>query len=144
MYYSGDYGGIVYAAALRKIPRHHEICCQPFFALRSDRAVYGGKFSFSFELPQTDTQQRTEKTVEAAQSYLTGVIEERLNLTLSEALALKGIEGVKIHAEIHMEADGSIIIDRITALDFASEDRSAIQAYIEEQTGVSPSFRADA
>ena len=43
-----------------------------------------------------------------------------------------------------MEADGSIIIDRITALDFASEDRSAIQAYIEEQTGVSPSFRADA
>lgn len=31
LYYSGDYGGIVYAAALRKIPRHHEICCQPFF-----------------------------------------------------------------------------------------------------------------
>lgn len=104
----------------------------------------GGKFSFSFELPQTDTQQRTEETVEAAKSYFTGVIEERLNLTLSEALALKGIEGVKIHVEIHMETDGSIIIDRITALDFASEDRPAIQAYIEEQTGVSPDFQADA
>lgn len=104
----------------------------------------GGKFSFSFDFPQTDTQNRTEETVEAAQSYLTGVIEERLNLTLSESLALKGIEEVKINAEIHMEADGSIIIDRITASDFAADDRPAIQAYIEEQTGVSPDFQAGA
>lgn len=104
----------------------------------------GGGFSFSLDLPQTDTQDRTEKTVEAAQSYLAGMVEERLSLSLEEALALKGTKGVKIRADIHMEEDGSIFIDRITVLDCDEDDRPAVHAYIKEQTGVSPDFQAGA
>lgn len=104
----------------------------------------GGDFSFSFDLPQTNTQDRTEKTVEAAQSYLAGMVEERLSLSLEQALALKGTKGVKIRADIHMEEDGSILIDRITVLDCDEDDRSAVHAYIKEQTGVSPDFQAGA
>ena len=43
-----------------------------------------------------------------------------------------------------MEADGSIIIDRIIVTGCAAEDRSAVQNYIEEETGVSPNFQAGA
>ena len=42
------------------------------------------------------------------------------------------------------EADGSIIIDRIIVTGCAAEDRSAVQNYIEEETGVSPNFQAGA
>ena len=103
-----------------------------------------GNFSFTLELPQADVPDRAEETVQATQSYLEGVVEERLNLSLQEVLEAKGRKDVKIRTDIHMEADGSIIIDRIIVTGCAAEDRFAVQNYIEKETGVSPNFQAGA
>ena len=63
---------------------------------------------------------------------------------MEEVPEARGRKDVKLRTDIHMEADGSIIIDRIIVTGCAAEDRSAVQNYIEEETGVSPNFQAGA
>lgn len=104
----------------------------------------GGDFSFSFTLPEMEPESRKEETVQAAETYFIGVVEERISASLEERLAVRGADGLKIEAAIHMEEDGRISIDRIIVWNVSEENRAAVSAMMKEETGIMPEIAADA